>query len=249
MSSRTFLRVAATVAVVAAVALAATGCTAEEAAAPTSLLTPIPSMAQPIPSGDGTLLIGVVVPLSGADSAIGAPSLAGAELAARDIQQAGGVNGGPVRLVHADSGDAGAATAAASVSELDARGVDAFVGSNAQAVLPALAEAAAGTGVALVGATGDPVSAEDAFTERLKTSDPTLTDARYGVESYDAVVMIALAAALAGDDGRTSVAQFLPAVTSGAVECRSYSACLDVLTTRSDIRYTGVTGTLSTAVA
>jgi ABC-type branched-subunit amino acid transport system substrate-binding protein len=249
MTHTVLLRVSATAVLAASLGLVLTGCFGggggADAATPSSP-TPIPTMAQPIPSGDGTLLIGLVVPLSGAESALGAPSLAGAELAARDIQQAGGVNGGPVHLVHADAGDASAS--AGSVTALEARGVDALVGPNAQALLPALAEAAAASGIAAVGATGEPVAVDEAFGARLRSSDPTLADTRYGVESYDAVVMIALAAALAGDDGRTSVQQFLPAVTTGAVSCSTYGACLDVLKTRADIRYTGVTGQLSTGV-
>jgi branched-chain amino acid transport system substrate-binding protein len=252
MTHTALLRASAAAVLASSLGLVLTGCFGggggADAATPSSP-TPIPTMAQPIPSGDGTLLIGLVVPLSGADAALGAPSLAGAELAARDIQQAGGVNGGPVHLVHADAGDASAARAAESVTTLEARGVDALVGPNAQALLPALAEAAAVSGIAAVSATGEPVAVDEAFSARLRSSDPTLADTRYGAESYDAVVMIALAAALAGDDGRTSVQQFLPAVTTGAVSCSTYGACLDVLKTRSDIRYTGVTGQLSTGVA
>jgi branched-chain amino acid transport system substrate-binding protein len=251
MTHSAIVRASATALLASSLGFVLTGCFggADAATSTPPAPTPIPTMAQPIPSGDGTLLIGLVVPLAGADAAVGAPSLAGAELAARDIQQAGGVNGGPVHLVHADAGDASAPRAAESVTALEARGVDAIVGPNAQGVLAALADAAETGGIAAVGATGEPVAIDETFAARLRSADPTLADTRYGAESYDAVVMIALAAALAGDDGRTSVQQFLPAVTSGAVTCATFGACLEVLTTRSDIRYTGVTGQVSTGVA
>jgi branched-chain amino acid transport system substrate-binding protein len=248
MSPTTLLRGFASAAVLAASALALAGCFGGSAPVVTGSPTPIPTMAQPIPTGDGTLLIGVVVPLSGADAAVGAPALAGAELAVRDIREAGGVNGGPVLLVHGDAGDASTATAAASVAALATRGVDALLGPLAPGVLPAFVAAAESAGIAAVGATGEPVAADEAFTARLRTADPTLADTRHGVEAYDAVVLLALAAELAGDDGRTSVAQLLPAATAGSIACGTYGECLAVLGTGSGIRYTGVTGQLSTGV-
>ncbi len=237
-------RLAALTALAAAVAVSLTGCFASAAPGDTAAPTPVASMAQPMPTGDGTLTIGVVVAFGGADAALGAASLAGAELAARDIDEAGGVGGKPLVVV---PGDGTAGKAAASVSALAAKAVDALVGPNSEAAQSEVDSAAVAAGIPVVTAVGEAEAVDEAFTARLRSSDPTLAGTAFGAESYDAVVMIALAAKLAGDDGRASIAQFLPAVTSGTAQCSSYGACLDAITARVPIRYTGVTGQLSTA--
>jgi len=243
MSDDTRIRSGARAAIVASIvaggALALTGCFGSPESSGTPSPTPIPTMAQPMPSGDGTLVIGAVVPLTGADAGFGAASLAGVELAVRDIDEAGGVGGVPVIVLHAD-----AATGAAAVTGLDSRGIDAIVGPNAAALIPATDDAATAAGVPGLSASGDALTADEVFLTRLRSADPTLSETRYGAESYDATVIVALAASLAGDDGRASIARFLPAITSGDIECSSYGACLEVLNSRADIRYTGVTGQL-----
>ena len=236
---------AAVVALIAAgTALVLTGCFGSPDPAGTPSPTPIPTMAQPMPSGDGTLVIGAVIPLTGANAGVGAASLAGVELAVRDIDEAGGVGGVPVTVLHAD-----AASGDAAVVALDGRGIDAIVGPNAADLLATTDAAAAAAGIPGLSASGDALTADDAFLTRLRSADPTLTETRYGAESYDATVIVALAASLAGDDGRVSIAQFLPAITSGDIECSSYGACLEVLASRADIRYTGVTGQLGASGA
>ncbi len=223
-----------------ALALALSGCFASPSPATTASPTPIPTMGQPMPTGDGTLVVGAAVPLTGADGGLGAASLAGVELAVRDIDEAGGVGGVPVLVLHAD-----AATADTAVATLDGRDVDAIVGPNASGLLAGVDAAAASAEIPGLSASAEAVTPDAAFLTRLQSADPTLTESRFGAESYDATVMIALAASLAGDDGRASIAQFLPAITTGSVECSSYGACLEVLKSRADIRYTGVTGQLA----
>ncbi|SDY44140.1 ABC transporter substrate-binding protein [Herbiconiux ginsengi] len=240
-------RVAALTLVCACVPVALTACFASGAAEPSSAPTPVASMAQPIPTGDGILTIGALVPLSGAHSALGAAELAGIELAARDIDEAGGVHRAPIVVVHGDAGDGASPRAGDTVAAFAGRGVDAIVGPSSAYVFDAADAAAAAAGIPAVSAVADPVAVDEGFTARLRSSDPTLADTRFGAESYDATVLIALAAQLAGDDGRSSIAEFLPAVTSGATECSSYGACLDSLKAPGGIRYTGVTGQLTTA--
>lgn len=227
------------------VAVALTGCFGSAAPSAAPAPTPTPSMAQPIPSGDGTLTIGALLPFSGANAGTGASALAGVYLAVRDVDEAGGVNGAPVIVLRADAGDVTSTRGVDSLAGLAGRGVDAVVGPNAGDLAPAVSDAAAAAGLPIVTAVADPLGVDEAFTARLRSADPTLADTRFGVETYDATVLIALAAELAGDDGSASIARFLPAVTSGTVECGSYGACLDVLQSRSDIRYTGITGQLS----
>lgn len=203
-------------------------------------------MAQPMPSGDGMLVIGVVVPLTGADDSLGAAELAGVQLAVRDIDEAGGYGDSSVLVLHADARDASATQAADGVARLALRGADAMVGPSRPDLQGSFSESVAAAGLPGLSAVGEPVAVDEAFAARLRSADPTLTDTRYGAESYDAAVMIALAATMASDDGPASIAQFLAAVTSGAVPCSSYGACLDALGAQTGIRYTGVTGRLAT---
>jgi branched-chain amino acid transport system substrate-binding protein len=48
---------------------------------------------------DGALRIGYLLPTSGQSAAVGPPMIKGIEMAVRDINAAGGVNGEPVTLV------------------------------------------------------------------------------------------------------------------------------------------------------
>ena len=239
-------RAAALTLVCACVPLGLTACFGSGADDPSPSPIPVASMAQPIPTGDGILTIGALVPLSGSNAGLGAAELAGVELSARDIDEAGGVHRAPILVVHGDAGDGGSTRASDAVTAFAARGVDAIVGPSSADVFDAVDAAAAAAGIPALSAVADPVPVDEAFTARLRSSDPTLADTRFGAESYDAVILIALAAQLAGDDGRTSIAAFLPAVTSGAVECSSYGACLAAIKSPGGIRYTGVTGQVTT---
>ncbi len=226
--------------------LALAACVAAPSPEPPATPTPVASMAQPIPTGDGVLTIGALVPLTGPDAAWGAGALAGVELAARDIDEAGGVRHASVIVVHADAGDTSSTRAADAVAAFAGRGVDAIVGPHVPGLVDAADAAAATAGIPVLSAVAPPVAVDDAFAARLRSSDPTLTDTRYAVESYDATVLIALAAQAAGDDGRASVAAFLPAVTGGELACSSYGECLAGLKAPGGIRYSGVTGQLTT---
>lgn len=82
-----------------------------------------------------------------------------------------------------------------------------------------------------------------AFAARVLAADPAVTDPTFAAEAYDATIIAALAATVAGDDGGASIAQRIPEVTSGGVPCSSYAECLAVLETEPDIAYTGPSGT------
>jgi len=72
----------------------------------------------------------------------------------------------------------------------------------------------------------------------------TLKDFSYGAESYDAVILAALAAAKGGDTESTTVQENYAAV-SGATdgeECTSYETCLTLLDDGKEIHYTGPSG-------
>ncbi len=68
----------------------------------------------------------------------------------------------------------------------------------------------------------------------------------YGAEAYDCVVLLALAALVAGDpgDGEAMLAA-VGGLTRGGVECADYGECAALLAEGRDIDYTGVSGPLN----
>jgi branched-chain amino acid transport system substrate-binding protein len=85
----------------------------------------------------------------------------------------------------------------------------------------------------------------DDWNNRLKTVDSGLAAFRYGAESYDAVMLAALAAMTAGDDGHATIAAGLQAASRGGIKCVSLAECTTVLQTERDIDYDGVSGPLT----
>ena len=86
--------------------------------------------------------------------------------------------------------------------------------------------------------------AGDAFKDRLKGVDPKLKDYTYSAEAYDATVVAALAAVVAGDDSGEAIAAEIPDVTGGGEKCDSFEACAALLEddTDADIDYDGASG-------
>ncbi|SBT53747.1 ABC transporter substrate-binding protein [Micromonospora narathiwatensis] len=80
----------------------------------------------------------------------------------------------------------------------------------------------------------------DTFKERLRTVDPKLTDYLYSAETYDAVVISALAAQLAGTTEPTEIAKQIVGVTTGGQRCEDPATCLRLARTGQDIEYRGV---------
>lgn len=81
------------------------------------------------------------------------------------------------------------------------------------------------------------------FNERLLAFDPALTDFSYGPQSYDAAMVIALAAHKAGCADGVKIAAELPNVAgNGGEECTTYADCIALLDAGTDIDYMGVTG-------
>jgi ABC-type branched-subunit amino acid transport system substrate-binding protein len=84
-----------------------------------------------------------------------------------------------------------------------------------------------------------------AFNEGLLKVDPKLTDFTYGAQSYDATVLIALAAQAAGCGDGAAIAAALPDVAgNGGTACTTYAECLALLEAGTDIDFNGVTGPL-----
>ncbi|MGO4691400.1 ABC transporter substrate-binding protein [Glaciibacter sp. 2TAF33] len=198
-----------------------------------------------VASGDGVLRIGTLFPMSGDAAASGAAQVAGTELAAREIAELVG-SGLPIELVHRDS--AGDVTVA--LADFLARGVDVVLWDAGSVPPTDVAASVASTPAVLLSLAdlangGTPVAPGEAFGARLLTADPGLADTAGGAEGYDGVVVTALAARAAGDDGGASVAAGWKAVTTGTSPCSSWGECLAALDGGRNISYAGASGTLA----
>ena len=108
----------------------------------------------------------------------------------------------------------------------------------------ALGEDFTGRG-ALVGAQGTQPAAEitEEFKNQLLGVDPGLIDYNYGPETYDAVVIAALAAELAGTDDPAQIATFINGVTREGEKCATFAECKALIEGgATDIDYDGPSG-------
>lgn len=124
--------------VVAALGLAA--CTGTE---PQPAPTPTVTVA---PSGDGVLRLGTAFSLKKSSKTTGAAQVAGVELAVRDINLAGGVNGAPVEVFHRDGADA------TSFPSLVEKNVDVVIGPSYSVIADELESLATEAGIPLISA-------------------------------------------------------------------------------------------------
>ena len=349
------------------------------------------SSSAPAAKGDGTLKIGTLLPQTGSLAFLGPPEFAGVDLAAQDINDAGGVNGKPVEVTDSDSGDTSTDTASQSVDRLLSNDVDAIIGAASSSVSLSVIDKIVAAGVLeispantsdeltkyddkglyfrtappdvlqgrvlgdLILADGnstvgilalqdsygtgladsttqsitdgggevvetvvydpkaasfstevgkikaaDPeaiaviafdetkkiipemvkqgigpdakkiyfvdgnlagydkdfpkgtlegvkgtlpgVAATDEFKARLVDLKSDLTEFAYAPESYDAAILVALAATAAGDDSGESIASAMQDVSTGGTKCTSYQECVDLLGNDEDIDYDGVSG-------
>ncbi len=90
---------------------------------------------------------------------------------------------------------------------------------------------------------------DSAFKDRLsgwseEAQGQALTDFAYGAESYDAVILAALAAVKGGDTSSQTVQENFAAVSgaTGGEECTSYADCAALLADGEEIQYTGPSG-------
>ena len=97
--------------------------------------------------GDGTLKIGTLLPQTGSLAFLGPPEFAGVELAVKDINDAGGVNGKQVEITDSDSGDTSTDIASQSVDRLLSNKVDAIIGAASSSVSLSVIDKITGAGV------------------------------------------------------------------------------------------------------
>lgn len=100
------------------------------------------------PKGDGTLVIGTLLPASGDLAFLGPPEFAGVDLAVADINAAGGVLGKPVKQVKGDSGDGTPNIAPGETDKLLRGGADAIIGAASSSVSLSVIDRITGAGVA-----------------------------------------------------------------------------------------------------
>ena len=80
------------------------------------------------------------------------------------------------------------------------------------------------------------------FNDRLLEIDPKLKDFSYGPQSYDAVMIIALAAIAAGDDSGEAIGAEIINVTKEGTPCSTFEECAQLLEDGEDIDYEGASG-------
>ena len=82
----------------------------------------------------------------------------------------------------------------------------------------------------------------DEFKQRLLKTNPKLKDFTYGPESYDATVVVSLAAIAAKNDSGKAIAGKMAEVTEGGEKCTTFKDCAAALKAGKDIDYDGVSG-------
>lgn len=82
----------------------------------------------------------------------------------------------------------------------------------------------------------------DDFKKVLMEADPKLTDFTYGPESYDATMLVALAAVAAGSDNPEAYSPKIIEVSEGGEKCTTFADCVALLDAGEDIDYDGVSG-------
>ena len=84
-----------------------------------------------------------------------------------------------------------------------------------------------------------------AFQERLLEVDPELSDFNYAAETYDAIIVTALAAIAADTDVPTEFANEIANVTKDGEKCTDFAACKQLLEAGEDIDYDGQSGPIA----
>ncbi len=82
----------------------------------------------------------------------------------------------------------------------------------------------------------------DDFRERMLAVDPGLIDYSYGPETYDAFIITALAAQIAGSDDPAQIAAHINGVTRDGEKCETFADCLALVDAGTDIDYDGPSG-------
>ncbi|MFD2092311.1 ABC transporter substrate-binding protein [Blastococcus deserti] len=85
------------------------------------------------------------------------------------------------------------------------------------------------------------------FRDRLLEIDPDLQDYNYAGETYDAVVISALAAQMAGTNDANVFKAYVNGVTFGGDKCEDFTSCLEIVNSGGNPDYDGISGPLAFA--
>ena len=85
------------------------------------------------------------------------------------------------------------------------------------------------------------------FKNRMLEIDPALQDFNYGGETYDAVILSALAAQMAGTNDANVFKAYVNGVTFGGDKCTDFAGCLEIINGGGNPDYDGASGPLSFA--
>ncbi|WP_428978318.1 ABC transporter substrate-binding protein [Trujillonella endophytica] len=83
------------------------------------------------------------------------------------------------------------------------------------------------------------------FQDRLLEVDPDLIDFNYAAETYDAVVITALAAQLAGTNDANVFKAYVNGVTFGGEKCTDWASCIEIVNAGGNPDYDGFSGPLA----
>ena len=83
------------------------------------------------------------------------------------------------------------------------------------------------------------------FTDRLLEIDPELQDYNYAGETYDAVVVAALAAQMAGTNDANVFKAYVNGVTFGGDKCEDFMSCMEIISNGGNPDYDGFSGPLA----
>jgi branched-chain amino acid transport system substrate-binding protein len=90
------------------------------------------------------------------------------------------------------------------------------------------------------------VNPEDDFRDRLdEKNGGELQSYSYAAESYDAVTLMALAAAQGGDTEPATIKENLASVSKDGEKCESFEECYKLIQEGTDIDYEGVSGPIN----
>ena len=87
-----------------------------------------------------------------------------------------------------------------------------------------------------------PAKVDKAFNDKLLQINPKLKDFTYGPQSYDAVMLSALAAIAAKSDNGKAIASQIVNVSKDGTSCSGFQECANLLKQGKDINYEGVSG-------
>ena len=148
-----------------------------------------------------------------------------------------------------DSGAAETTTAATETTEAAAEATTTSAAADEETTTSAESTGTGDTAGALAGMKGTTplVELSDDFKQRLAdtpTGKAGLSDFNYAGETYDAIVIVALAAEKAGTDG-IELASEIQGITRDGEKCTDYATCLEIIKAGGDPDYDGISGNIT----